>query len=73
MKHGLHQECDRRSFSSTLRRQGVGCSAETGRRKGGDFGIVFVLTPQYNTQLEKQAGSSQKIKTGWDPKSQLKV
>jgi len=31
-----------------LRRQGVGCEAETGRREARDLGIFFVLTQQFN-------------------------
>lgn len=34
--------------------RGWGARLKTGRRKGGDLGIFFVLTPQYSTQLEKE-------------------
>lgn len=55
LKLRLHQECWQLMVFPPLRRQGVGCPAETGRRKGGCLGIFFVLASQYSTQLEKDA------------------
>lgn len=54
-------------FPPLLRRQGVGCPAETGRRKGGDLGIILCPHPQYNAQLEKERGSAfgKKKKKNW--------
>jgi len=50
-------------LSTVAQTRGVGCPAETGRRKEeeeeeeeGGLGIFFVLSPQYATQLEKDTG-----------------
>lgn len=58
----MHQECWRLMvfLGGADRGWGAGSNWEEkkGRTGGGDLGIVFVLSPQYNAPLENDSGSS---------------